>query len=94
MLFIENLTHDFTTIESLVLLMYGGFILLLILFGWDLLAKYVKADKRTRSGDPAYMIFFIVGSDDDGTSRCEFFVHEAALVLKRPLSSGRRDSSV
>ncbi len=60
MLFIENLNHNFTTIEALVLLMYGGFILLLILFGWDLLAKYVKADKRTRSGDPAYMIFFII----------------------------------
>ncbi|MHA1561467.1 MAG: hypothetical protein ACTSPA_05015 [Promethearchaeota archaeon] len=60
MLFIENLNHNFTTIESLVLLMYGGFILLLILFGWDLLTKYVKADKRTRSGDPAYMIFFII----------------------------------
>ena len=59
MIFIENLKHEFTTIESLVLLMYGGFILLLILFGWDLLTKYVKADKRTR-GDPAYMIFFII----------------------------------
>ena len=60
MSFIENLNHNFTTIESLVLLMYGGFILLLILFGWDLLTKYVKADKRTRTGDPAYMIFFII----------------------------------
>ena len=59
MLFIENLIHEFTTIESLVLLMYGGFILLLILFGWDLLAKYLKADKKTRT-DPAYMIFFII----------------------------------
>ncbi len=59
MLFIENLSHKFTTIQSLVLLMYGGFILLLILFGWDLLAKYVKADKKTRK-DPAYMIFFII----------------------------------
>ena len=59
MLFIKNLDHCFTTIESLVLLMYGGFILLLILFGWDLLTKYVKADKKTRR-DPAYRIFFII----------------------------------
>ncbi len=59
MLFLENINHSFTTIQALVLLMYGGFILLLILFGWDLLAKYVKADKKTRT-DPAYMIFFII----------------------------------
>ncbi len=59
MLLIESIDHSFTTTKSLVLLMYGGFILLLILFGWDLLTKYVKADKKTRS-DPAYMIFFII----------------------------------
>ncbi|QEE17002.1 hypothetical protein DSAG12_02834 [Promethearchaeum syntrophicum] len=60
MIFIENLNHDFTTIESLVLLMYGMFILLLLLFGWDLLTRYATTDKTTRRGDPAYMIFFII----------------------------------
>ena len=59
MLLIESIDHSFTTTKSLVLLMYGGFIVLLILFGWDMLTKYVKADKRTRR-DPAYMIFFII----------------------------------
>ncbi len=59
MLIIQNLTHTFTTIEMFVQIIYGGFILLLILFGWDLLSRYIKADKRTR-GDPAYMVFFII----------------------------------
>ena len=60
MILIDNLNHSLTTIQAIVLFLYGGFILLLILFGWDLLAKYLKADRRTRSGDPAYMIFFII----------------------------------
>ncbi|MHA1519915.1 MAG: hypothetical protein ACTSRK_07000 [Promethearchaeota archaeon] len=52
--------HTFTTIELLVQVLYGGFIILLLLFGWDLLERYIKADKRMR-GDAAYMIFFIMG---------------------------------
>ncbi len=41
------------------MVLYGAFILLLTLFGSDLLARYIRADKRTR-GDPAYMVFFII----------------------------------
>ena len=60
MLFANYLEHTFTTIELLVQVLYGAFIILLLLFGWDLLERYLKADKRMR-GDPAYMIFFIMG---------------------------------
>ncbi|MHA1648205.1 MAG: hypothetical protein ACTSVL_11575, partial [Promethearchaeota archaeon] len=53
------ITHTFTTIQMFVQILYGGFILLLLLFGWDLLNRYIKADKRTRK-DAAYRIFFII----------------------------------
>lgn len=59
MLFLDNLEHTFTTIEVIVMILYGAFIILLVLFGGDLLQRYLKADKRMR-GDPAYMIFFIM----------------------------------
>ncbi|MCF2141991.1 MAG: hypothetical protein K9W44_18220 [Candidatus Lokiarchaeota archaeon] len=59
MFFIQNINHEFTTIEVIVMVLYGAFILLLTLFGSDLLARYIRADKRTR-GDAAYMIFFII----------------------------------
>ncbi len=60
MLITSYLNHTFTTIELLVQVLYGAFIILLLLFGWDLLERYIKADKRMRS-DAAYMIFFIMG---------------------------------
>ncbi|UYP47065.1 hypothetical protein NEF87_003350 [Candidatus Lokiarchaeum ossiferum] len=59
MIFIENSEYTFTTIESIVMIIYGGFIILLLMFGWDLLGRFIKADKRMR-GDPAYMVFFII----------------------------------
>ncbi|MHA1674095.1 MAG: hypothetical protein ACTSYI_10765 [Promethearchaeota archaeon] len=60
MLIASYLNHTFTTIELLVQVLYGAFIILLLLFGWDLLERYIKADKRMRN-DAAYMIFFIMG---------------------------------
>lgn len=59
MIFIENLFHEFTTIEMFVQILYGAFVVFLLLFGWDLLERFIKADKKMR-GDPAYMVFFII----------------------------------
>lgn len=56
---LQDVSHTFSTQEVCVILLYGGFILLLILFGWDLLERYIKADKRMR-GDAAYKVFFII----------------------------------
>ena len=60
MLLLGDLPHEFTTIQVIVLVLYGTFIILLMLFGWDLLERYIKADKQMRH-DAAYMIFFIIG---------------------------------
>ncbi len=56
---IQVITHNFNTIEMLVQILYGGLIVLLLLFGLDLLQRFLLADKRTRR-DPAYMVFFII----------------------------------
>jgi len=52
--------HTLSTIELTTAVLYGGFILLLLLFGWDLLERYIRADKRMRK-DAAYRVFFIMG---------------------------------
>ncbi len=59
MVLLEELLFEFTIVEACVFFLYGGFILLLILFGGDLLSRYIKADKRMR-GDAAYRVFFII----------------------------------
>ncbi len=49
------------------LILYGALICMLVLFGTDLLLRYFKADRQTR-GDPAYLIFFVIGAGVIGDS--------------------------
>jgi len=47
--------------EGTGLFLYGLLTGFLFLFGADLLSRYYNADKQTR-GDPAYMVFWVIGS--------------------------------
>lgn len=48
-------TWDFTTTELLVQYSYVALIIVLLIFGLDLLGRYLKADHATRQ-DPTYSI--------------------------------------
>ncbi|MHA1821487.1 MAG: hypothetical protein ACTSU2_07050 [Promethearchaeota archaeon] len=50
---------QFTTLEMIVQILYGALLMFLLIFGFELLGRYMKADKKTRN-DAAYMIFLVI----------------------------------
>jgi hypothetical protein len=56
---IETSYWVFTPIDLVVQLLYAGLSAILLLFGFDLLGRYLRADKRTRT-DAAYITFLII----------------------------------
>jgi hypothetical protein len=72
--------------EGIGLFLYGLLTGFLFLFGSDLLSRYYSADKQTR-GDPAYMVFWVIGSCVLGygvymlLATLEYFFEQKGLLL-------------
>lgn len=58
-MFLQQAIWHFSTIDVTIQVLYAALSAILILFGYDLLERYLKADKRTRT-DAAYIMFFII----------------------------------